>query len=198
MSQLSKERRTVNPPRLRRVVPALVMLALAVPAAESQNQQNTQPPAQNPQQHPVTNAPAQQHPQTPPAQSKWHVPFFGNHNTSNTPNGGTAATPNGNANATGVKHFFNNIFHHNDSNGTNANNGSAGAGGLLGEHGPQPHGTAQHAPQTNAPQTKTPVKHNSLNAGGNSGDANPGAVNAMRPAPPDQQMRVATIGPIPG
>jgi len=185
----------VNPPRLRRAAPALVMLALAVPAAESQNQQNTQPPAQNPQQHPVTNATAQQHPQTAPAQSKWHVPFFGNHNASNTPNGGTAATPNANANATGVKHFFNNIFHRNDSNGANANNanGNSGAGGLLGQHGLQPNGTAQRAPQT-----KTPVKHNSLNAGGSPGEVNPGAVNAMRPAPPDQQMRVATIGPLPG
>ena len=190
----------MNPLRLRRAAPALALLALAVGAAESQNQQNPQLPAQNPQQRPLTNGTAQQHPQTPPAQSKWHVPFFGNHNAGNTPSGGTAANPNANANATGVKHFFNNILHRNDSNGANANNanGNAGAGGLLGQHGLMPNGNAQHPPQSNAPQTKTPVKHNSLNAGASSGGANPGAVNALPPAPPDHQMHLATIGPIPG
>jgi hypothetical protein len=184
--------------RLRRAAPALAILALAAVAAESQNQQNTQP--QNPQQRPVTNGTAQQHPQTPPAQSKWHVPFFGNRNASNTPNGATAPAANGNANATGVKHFFNNIFHRNDSNGANANNakGNAGAGGLLSQHGLLPNGNAQHAPQTNAPLSKAPVKHNSLSAGASSGNANPGTLNGMRPAPPDHQMHLATIGPIPG
>jgi hypothetical protein len=196
MSQLVKKRRTVNPLRLRRAASALAMLALTLPAAESQNQQNTQPPAQNPQQHPATNGTAQHPPTPPPAQSKWHVPFFGNHNASNTPNGGTAANPNANANATGVKHFFNNIFHRNDSNGANANNanGNAGSAGLLGQHGLQPNGTAQQHPQTNTPQ-----KHNSLNAG--AGSVNPnsnGAVNAMRPAPDSHQMHLATIGSIPG
>ena len=199
MSPLAKNRRTVTAPRLRRAAPALALLGLALGAAEAQNQQNPQVPAQNPQQHPLTNGTAQQHPQTPPpAQSKWHLPFIGNHNASSTPNGGTAATPNANANATGVKHFFNNIFHRNDSNGANASNanGNAGAGGLPGQHGLLPNGNTQPHPQTN-----TPLKHNSLNAGGGSvtpsvGTA--GGVNAMHPGAASHPLHLATIGPIPG